>query len=154
MRPIPTWTLASGFALTSALLLLAVGCDFGEQGPPDPIPPVQTEIVRIEVIPSPVAAGDTALFRAVIEDSLDTRFRFFWSKDSGRFVRGDDRDFVAVTDTNSVRWVAPQSPGVYNQAVRADNGSRDSTAVGRSFDVTVVAPSGRIASSREPRSLD
>ncbi|MGI9176077.1 MAG: hypothetical protein ACR2GR_12260 [Rhodothermales bacterium] len=127
----------SNFLLSPVLLL--TGCDFGEQGPPDPDPPVQTEIVRIEVIPNPVVAGDTALFRAIIEDSLDARFEYQWTKALGNFEGVEPRFRVVITDTNSVRWVAPSELGTFGSGVRIDNGSRDSTAVGKSFDVTVVS---------------
>ena len=125
------------FLLLSPALLL-VGCDIGEIGSPDPPPPVQTEIVRVEVIPNPVVAGDTALFRAVIEDSLDKRFEYQWTKALGSFEGVEPRFRVVITDTNSVRWVAPSQLGTFGSGVRIDNGSRDSTAVGQSFDVTVV----------------
>ena len=128
----------STFLLLSPALLLT-GCDFGELEPPDPPRPVQTEIVRIEVIPNPVVAGDTALFRAVIEDSLDERFEYRWFKSGGRFV-GLERGFSAITtDTNSVHWITSGELGTLGFAVRIDNGSRDSTATGTSFDVTVVS---------------
>ena len=79
-------------ACSSVLMLLYAGCDaFPETEPPDPDPPVQTEIVRIEVVPNPVAAGDTALFRVVIEDSLDERFSYRWFISAGNFVGVDKR---------------------------------------------------------------
>ena len=119
--------------------LLLTGCDFGELEPPDPPPPVQTEIVRVEVIPNPVVAGDTALFRAIIEDSLDERFGYGWIISAGNFEGVSDRFGTVTTDTNSVRWVAPSNPGRYRQGIEVDNGSRDSTATGQSFDVAVVS---------------
>ena len=131
----PILTLACFFALA----LLYAGCDaFPETEPPDPDPPVQTEIVRIDVVPSPVAAGDTALFRAVIEDSLDERFTYGWGVSSGRFAGVEPRFSTVTIDTNSIRWVAPEEPGTYRCDVSISNGSRDSLGVGQSFDVTVV----------------
>ena len=127
--------------LTSALTLtlLYVGCDaFPETEPEDPVPPAQTEIVRIEVVPNPVAAEDTALFRVVIKDSLDKRFKYRWTKALGNFVGVDEQVRGLTTDTNSVRWVAPSELGTFGFTVRPDNGSRDSLATGSSFNVTVV----------------
>ena len=99
---------------------------------------MQTEIVRIDVVPNPVAAGDTALFRAVIEDSLAERFKYRWTRSGGRFVGIDPRTFSTTTDTNSIRWVAPDTPDTYGMSVGIDNGSEDSLATGKSFNVTVV----------------
>ena len=135
-------------------LVLAWGCDFGEQGPPDPDPARQTEIIRVEVVPNPVAAGDTALFRAVIEDSLSERFEYRWFRSEGYFAEVGDQFGVVITDTNSIYWVAPDRSGAYRPSVQIDNGSQDSTAVGQSFDVTVVTPSNRLASQRKPYPLD
>ena len=117
----------------------ARGCDFSEREPPDPDPPVQTELLRIEVVPEPVAVGDTALFRAVIEDSLDERFTYGWIISAGNFEGVSDRFGTITTDTNSVRWVAPTKPGTYRFGIDIDNGSRDSVATGGPFDVTVIA---------------
>ena len=137
MKRNPILTLACFFAL--ALMLLYAGCDaFPEPEPPEPEPPAQTELLRIEVMPNPVAAGDTALFRAVIEDSLDERFEYGWIISVGHFAGVEPRFFTVTTDTNSVRWVAPSKPGTYQQGVQVDNGSRDSLATGGSFVVTVV----------------
>ena len=93
----------------------------------------------MEVIPELVAVSDTALFRVVIEDSLDTRFRYGWTRAVGEFVGVGPRFRAATTDTNSIRWVASSDPGIYGFSVRVDNGSRDSTAVGQSFRVSVSA---------------
>ena len=137
MRPNPT--LALGSYSTLALLLLVAGCDAIEREPPDLPPPVQTEVLRVEVIPELVAVGDTALFRVVIEDSLDTRFEYRWTKALGNFVGVEPRFRGVTTDTNSVLWVAPSELGTFGFSVRVDNGSRDSTAVGQSFRVSVSA---------------
>ena len=147
------YNLALMLAGALALMLLW-GCDFGEQGPPDPRPPAQTEVLRVEVVPSPVAAGDTALFRAVIEDSLDERFEYRWFSEGGKFVGVDEQFSAVTTDTNSVLWRAPGELGTFDLSVRIDNGSRDSTAVGQSFDVTVVTSSNRLASRPGLHPLD
>ena len=122
-----------------ALALLHVGCNaIPENEPPDPDPPAQTEIVRIEVVPNPVAVGDTALFRVVIEDSLDERFEYRWTRSGGRFANIDPRVFSVTTDSNGIRWIAPDTRDTYGMSVRAENGSEDSLAVGTSFTVTVA----------------
>ena len=125
-----------------ALALLHMGCNaIPENEPPDPDPPAQTEIVRVEVMPNPVAAGDTALFRAILEDSLDSRFKYTWHRDAGRFVGADSQFRFVDTDTNSIFWIAPQEPGEYRNSISVDNGSQDSLGVGKTFHATVVQES-------------
>lgn len=108
--------------LTATLLL--VGCDSGK---PDPIFR-QTEILRVEVEPSPVPIGDTATFTCVIEDSTDERFEFRWFLDAP----------TRVTDTTQINWVAEVDTGEHRFRVEADNGSQDSMSVNRGFTVEVV----------------
>ncbi|MGI9175928.1 MAG: hypothetical protein ACR2GR_11480 [Rhodothermales bacterium] len=133
-----TALLMLNFYFTLIFLVLLGGCDFGEQGSPDPDPARQTEIGRVEVVPNPVVANDTALFRVTIKDSLSERFDYRWTRALGDFVGGEPQFRGMTTDTNSIRWVAPSRIGTFGFTVRTDNGSRDSTAVGQSFDVTVV----------------
>ena len=47
--------------------------------PPGPPPAAQTRVVRLTLDPDTVAVGDTTLIHVVIEDSLDTRFRYLWA---------------------------------------------------------------------------
>ena len=75
--------------LLNATLLLG-GCDSGK---PDPIHR-QTEILRVEVEPSPVPVGDTATFTGVIEDSTDERFEFTWT------IEGEGQ---TITEDNTLR---------------------------------------------------
>ena len=126
------------FLLLSPALLLA-GCDAYQDGGGEKGEPAQTELLRVEVIPNPVVASDTALFRATIKDSLDKRFRYEWTRSLGEFVGVGPRYRLAITDTNSVRWVAPNELGTFGFTVSPDNGSRDSLATGGSFSVTVVS---------------
>ncbi len=101
--------------LSLSLVVLVAGCDYTQEGG-EPTAG-QTRILRIEQQPSPVAVGETVTFRVVIEDSLDTRFRYYW-------VLAGQRDTV-VTTTNTVQWKAPSTPGTYEQGLMLDNGDRD-----------------------------
>jgi hypothetical protein len=113
-------------ALTAALLL--AGCDFGiKSGKPERTP-LQTQILRVEVDPNPVVAGDTATFTCVIADSTDERFEFRWFLDAP----------TRVTESNQTDWVAEVDTGEHRFRVEADNGSTDSTSVNRGFTVEVV----------------
>lgn len=110
--------------MTIAVLLLG-GCDSGK---PDPILR-QTEILRVEVEPSPVPVGDTATFTCVIEDSTDERFEFTWT------IEGEGQ---TITEDNALQWVANVETGSYSSLVRADNRSEDSLSVSEEFTVEVV----------------
>jgi len=106
-----------------AVLLLG-GCDSGK---PDPIFR-QTEIIRVEVEPSPVPVGDTATFTCVIEDSIDERFEFRWFLDAP----------TRVTDTNQIFWVAEIDTGEHRFTVEAGNGSEERRPTSERFTVEVV----------------
>ncbi|MFB6271445.1 MAG: hypothetical protein ABEL51_00985 [Salinibacter sp.] len=94
--------LAAG--LTATLLLS--GCGGNEYRPK------VTEILHVEVDPSPVPAGDTAVFTCVIEDSLESGFRFEWNQFDPTY------EFpLAVTDTNQYPWKAPSDSGMYAHQV-------------------------------------
>jgi hypothetical protein len=92
------------------------------------------------VQPDTVAPGDTASFTCIIEDSLDERFKFGWLIDEGEvlgaeFIGGNYSEYVS--DTNSIRWIAPQKKGRYQFTVFANNGSEDSLAVQDGFSIIV-----------------
>ncbi|WP_457653037.1 hypothetical protein [Rhodocaloribacter sp.] len=117
--------------MTAALLALS-GCGFVDDPDVPEERPLQTTILAVRVEPDPVAAGDTARFTCIIEDSLDTRFRFRWLL-SGPGARD------TVTAVNYLDWVAPEVPDTYSHIVWVDNGSPDSMFVKASFKVTVVS---------------
>lgn len=98
---------------------------------PEPVTPMQTRILRVEVEPNPVAVGDTVIFTCIIEDSLDGRFKFSWS-----FAGNSFED--TTTFEHKVYWLAQGEPGKYDNFVRVDNGSQDSLSPGKTFTVTVV----------------
>jgi len=95
--------------------------------------PPATEILRVEVEPNPVAAGDTAVFTCVIRDSLESGFTFTWVlKNHNGYVTT-----VTTTDTNQYRWEAPSDTGRYAHEVDVyapDNPN----PVEETFDVTVT----------------
>jgi hypothetical protein len=127
MTPFSRHILSLCAALLTAVFLL-VGCDWPGSEPEDPVAN-QTRILRVEVEPNPVAVGDTATFTCIIEDSTDERFRFRWH------IEGEP---TITTDVNRLQWIADVDPGVYQNGVRADNGSEDSLSVSKGFPVEVV----------------
>jgi len=110
--------------LTTAFLL--AGCGMGGTGE---FPPA-TEILRVEVEPNPVAAGDTAVFTCVIEDSLKSEFTFRWNL--------INQTGITTTDTNQYRWEAPSDTGRYHHQVEVDKPGADVTSVQKPFEVTVT----------------
>jgi hypothetical protein len=113
------------------MALLPAGCIVDNPDVPEE-KPLQTSILEVRVEPDPVVVGDTARFTCLIEDSLDTRFRFRW------LLFGELG--ITITDVNHVEWVAPDvSDTTITNWVEVDNGSPDSASVSKSFKVTVVA---------------
>jgi hypothetical protein len=127
----------SALVLTAALSL--AGCDiFGKGG--NEYRPWVTDILRVEVEPNPVAAGDTAVFTCVVEDSSDLSLSFEW------FVAGE----VETTPANSLEWVAPLEDSTYHPKVEVTRpGDADVQDTQKRFSVTVTtgdsaaAPAGR-----------
>jgi hypothetical protein len=124
--------------LTATLLL--TGCDLEGIGGtnPGPGPELQTQILRVEVDPNPVAVGDTVVFTCVIADSTDERFEFKWLVSAGDVVKTPTKDRTAL-------WIAPDDPGEYRHTVTADNDT-DGASPSRSFTVTVVDTTDEAAS--------
>ncbi len=122
--------------------IFAIGCDdvglpISSAGP-DPEHP-QTEVLRIDIDPNPVTAGDTTLITVHIRDSLDTRFKYTWVVSSvGRVVGGPDRG-LPVTDSNSVFIVSNAASGRHSGTVFIDNGmeTQGFLPVSESFDIIV-----------------
>jgi len=110
-------------AVFTATFLLA-GCDGGT----GEFPPA-TEILRVEVEPNPVAVGDTAVFTCVIEDSLESGFRFQW------FLPGIEG---ATTDTNQYRWGAPAEPDTFSLQVEVSRLESGFEPVQQPFEVIVA----------------
>ncbi|MEL6616649.1 MAG: hypothetical protein AAFQ43_12980 [Bacteroidota bacterium] len=84
---------------------LLVACDTGiTTTPPGPGPAPQTRVIGVRLDPDTVAALDTVLIHVLIEDSLDTRFRYLW---------GFDRSFVLPVDGRldgpRIRFIAPRT---------------------------------------------
>ncbi|WP_138432015.1 hypothetical protein [Fodinibius saliphilus] len=125
----------SNLLLAMLVLFLVANCGTG----PDPEPIPQTEILEIRLTPDTAAVGDTVLIHCVIEDSLDERFKFYWSLDEERLIP------INGTITGpKIRWKA--SGFEYLEAgevtivggdVRVDNGSEDSVAVTKLIDIPV-----------------
>jgi hypothetical protein len=108
---------------------LVAGCDFSPGGGENP-PVFQTEILEVRVEPNPVAVGDTTTLTVIIEDSLDTSFRFSW------FIPGPD----TTTEINQLLWIADIDPGTHSAVVSADNGNYENSRqpVAEEFIIEVV----------------
>ena len=114
-------------ALALFALLLASGCDIGGGG--EYFPPA-TEILRVEVEPNPVLAGETVTFTCVIADSTEEGFRFGWNVE----------DSFVTTDTNQYQWTAPTEPGTYTHQVVVGKPEDSSVeSVQEPFEVTTYA---------------
>ena len=135
-------------ALLATALAALAACDAGGvySPPPDPLPPPPTRVVRLTLDPDTVVVGDTALFHVVIEDSLDTGFRYVWSSPEERLVPVDGR-----TDGPRVRWIAPRTSGGPGE-VRSVGGTVGiisevprTRAVIYSYSIPVLTPAGKPA---------
>lgn len=123
-RP-PFYGILSLCAALLATLFIITGCDsFGG----DEYYPPATEILRVEVEPNPVAAGDTAVFTSVIKDSLEAGFVFVWFLENG----------LDTTRTNQYEWVAPSDLGTYIHQVRVEKPEAEVEHVQQPFEVTVI----------------
>jgi len=80
-------------------LLLLNGCDCCPMGGPDPL---ATEILDVRVEPNPVAVGSPTTFTAIIRDSTETVFRYYWSVPGG-----------AETVVPRYTWIPMVEPGEY-----------------------------------------
>lgn len=131
----------SSFLTALLLAALLYACRLpADSGGDEEHPPLQTKILDVKVKPDTVAPGDTASFTCVIEDSLDKRFKFYWLIDKGQvlgaeFIGGNYSAYKS--NTNSIRWIAPNLNTYYHFTVYADNGSKDSLSVQYRFLIVV-----------------
>lgn len=91
----------------------------------------ETEILRVQIDPNPVVAGETVTFRCIIKDSLDTSFYYLWivNKDSSNQIRTED---------NTYKIEAPGIPGNYVGNVYVSNDSPNHSAVSGDFTYEVI----------------
>lgn len=121
------------------IALMASDCTLGT---PDPEPIPQTRVLEIKLTPDTVAVGDTVLIHCVIEDSLDSRFKFYWNLGEERTIPVNG-SFTGPR----IKWWAKgfehldsgevQTP---IRGVRVDNGSQDSITDYKSFEIPVINP--------------
>src|SRR5690554_4238466 len=128
------------------IVLLIVGslaaCDFYSDGGGEKEKAYQTRIIDVLVVPADTAApGDTLTFICIIEDSLDTRFDFYWSIKYGMALDAEFIDNqpvpVFLTNENMIKWIAPNEDGFKSFTVRANNYSNDSIVAEKSFTLIV-----------------
>jgi len=121
-----------------AALLQACGFGVGQSGT-DTTKPPQTRILRIDMTPDTVVSRDTMLIHCVIQDSLDTRFKFNW-------LLGTDTLAVNGTVIGSyINYVAPSFNNmkkgtifIVSGTVGVDNGSSDSNVVIGNINIPIL----------------
>lgn len=125
--------------LVVALAMLAA-CDIGvTTTPPDPPSPSQTRVVRLTLDPDTVAVGDTTLIHVVIEDSLDTQFRYEWDMPVSQLLPVD-----GSLDGPRIRFVVPPlggTPGevlTITSSVKITNDVPGTRSVTHSFAIPVL----------------
>jgi hypothetical protein len=106
------------------LCCVVLCCDSG----PDPVE-FQTDILGINIEPSPGIVGDEMTFTCIIEDSLDTRFKFIWNI--------PNIDSAIVTENNSLKIIA-KSTGEFTGGVTVSNEIEDQEPVSALFSFSVV----------------
>lgn len=112
------------------IALALAGCDMRIDDTIDrPVP--LTEIVRVEVLPNPVAVGDSLTLRCVTKDSLatGTGYEYTWNTGGTYYTT-----LVPVT-----RIKAPNAPGTYTFSVLVFKQVNSNTSFpSRTFQVTVT----------------
>jgi hypothetical protein len=111
------------FFLTIVMVGL-VSCDSG----PDPVE-FQTDFLGINIEPSPGIVGEEMTFTCIIEDSLDTRFKFIWNI--------PNIDSAIVTENNSLKIIA-KSTGEFTGGVTVSNEIEDQEPVSGLFSFSIV----------------
>ncbi len=121
-----------------SVLILGLVMANQECGSPDPDPvfDYQTEFVDIIVTPDTVAVGDTILVHAIIEDSLDTRFKFNWTMK--KLIPVNGKIDGPMIKWEAIRYTNNQGEVVRTSfAVEADNGDVTKDAPIRQFDIYI-----------------
>lgn len=122
--PRPQWTV-----LWAVCLALAAGCvdPFDDDG--TMIRPKETiRIVRVDVAPNPVAAGDSLTLRCVTLDSLATGYEYAWGLPAG----------FRYTTNPIIRVKAPDTPGNYEYGVTVRNDEPNTSFPTKIFIITVI----------------
>ena len=120
------------FALPLAAGLALTACDVGVTTPPPAPPsPTQTRVVRLTLDPDTVVVGDTTLIHAVIEDSLDTSFRYEWGIRENLLLPVGGR-----LDGPRIRFVAPRTSQDSGRVVPAISSVRTTNDVPGTRGVT------------------
>ncbi len=107
---------------------------------PDPetreVEEYQTIILGFSFSPDTVAVGDTVLIKCIIEDSLDTSFRFDWGLENKIPINGR-------IDSSVIKWEAvemSQQTNIVTQlrrSVTVDNSSETKEPVSESFSIKI-----------------
>lgn len=91
----------------------------------------ETEILRVDIDPNPVVAGELVTFTCVINDSLDPNFYYIW-------IINIDSVKQDRTETNTYEIKAPNQPGNYSARVYMSNNKPNYSAVSENFSYTVI----------------
>lgn len=108
----------------------AWGPDCGESSNYTP-PEYQTRIIRVDIEPNPVVAGDSVTFTCIIRDSLNPDFYYRWKVDPNDSVFP-----ISATNTYSIK--STDSTGTYTGVVYASNDDSSKEEPVRYFDYEVI----------------
>jgi len=127
--------LVSIFTLLS-IIVLACDIQIGSGGG-EPVPIPQTKVLEIRMTPDTVAVNDTLLIECIIEDSLDSRFKFDWRLEEFR-----KEPVEGKLDGNKIKWVAKNLNFQSDTfqlfgSVIIDNGSKDSIEVRETISIII-----------------
>lgn len=120
--------LRSAWLTLGAIFVLALtSCDYEVSSPVDNPPPL-TKILRVDVIPNPVVAGDSLTLRCVTIDSLATGYTFVWLTSQG----------FQYTSSPIIRIKSPSNPGSHTFGVTVRKDVPNVLFPGKNFLVEVI----------------
>lgn len=121
--------ISKQLSLVVFLAITATSCldmsgmfDSDDDYSPSPPPIYNTEILRVDITPNPVMAGDSVLFTCIITDSLDPAFKFQW------LIMPSDT-LWEETPENIFKIKAPNETGIYDGMVEVYNYEQADKAV-------------------------
>jgi hypothetical protein len=120
-------------------VLLLESCNIGPVSGGETEYPLQKKILRIDLTPDTVATRDTMLIHCLIEDSTDTRFKYYWGLGAKNIIQVNGMITGAY-----IKFVAPNftipidSVVIVTGGVAVDDGASDSLSPSASFDIPVI----------------
>ncbi|SMO80777.1 PKD domain-containing protein [Gracilimonas mengyeensis] len=115
--------------IVHALFLAFTQCE-GFNSAPDPPPPLEAEIMRIDVEPNPVQKGDTVVFTCIVKDSLAENLEFTWNI--------PNRVESIPTTKNTFSFEVNLEPGEYGASVSVNDTLKSDISTYKSFYFNVI----------------